>query len=49
MALLNASQDDEELAENATRKIVEIFLMFAQSDRKVKEAMASQGVISRQS
>ncbi|GAA5906712.1 hypothetical protein JCM6882_003280 [Rhodosporidiobolus microsporus] len=39
-ALLNVCGDDDDLAESAKAKIVHILLLFAQSDHKVKEAMA---------
>ncbi|GAA6017250.1 hypothetical protein JCM10207_003660 [Rhodosporidiobolus poonsookiae] len=39
-ALLHVCEDDDDLAESAKAKIVHILLLFAQSDHKVKEAMA---------
>lgn len=47
-ALLSVSKDDDDLAESAKAKIINIFLLFAQSDRKVKEAMANRVVVLRE-
>jgi hypothetical protein len=41
--------DSDDLAESAKAKIVHILLLFAQSDHKVKEAMAKRGVLLRKS
>lgn len=46
-ALLHVAIDDDDLAESAKAKIVHIFLLFAQADRKVKEAMANRAVVLR--
>lgn len=39
--------DDDELADDAKRKIVQIFFLFAQSDLKMREALAVRSVITR--
>nr|CRX79037.1 hypothetical protein ls5930a1_00083 [Leucosporidium scottii] len=46
-ALISVAVDDDDLAESAKAKIVGIFLLFSQSDRKVKEAMARRTVVLR--
>ncbi|KAK4699243.1 hypothetical protein P7C70_g7019, partial [Phenoliferia sp. Uapishka_3] len=46
-ALLHVAKDDDDLAESAKAKIIHIFLFFAQSDRKVKEAMSTRAVVLR--
>jgi hypothetical protein len=48
-ALLNTCGDDDDLAESAKGKIVQILLCFAQSDHKVKEAMAKRTTVVRAS
>ncbi|GAA6044474.1 hypothetical protein JCM8097_000899, partial [Rhodosporidiobolus ruineniae] len=46
-ALLHVCGDDDDLAESAKAKIVQILLLFAQSDHKVKEAMARRTIALR--
>ncbi|KAM0746355.1 kinase-like protein [Meredithblackwellia eburnea MCA 4105] len=46
-ALMHVAKDDDDLAESAKAKIVHILLVFAQSDKKVKEALATRAVILR--
>ncbi|BGP31514.1 Protein kinase of the Mitotic Exit Network [Rhodotorula toruloides] len=46
-ALLSVCGDSDDLAESAKAKIVHILLLFAQSDHKVKEAIAKRGVLLR--
>ncbi|BGP24123.1 Protein kinase of the Mitotic Exit Network [Rhodotorula toruloides] len=46
-ALLSVCGDTDDLAESAKAKIVQILLLFAQSDHKVKEAMAKRCVLLR--
>ncbi|GAA5871422.1 hypothetical protein JCM8547_002661 [Rhodosporidiobolus lusitaniae] len=46
-ALLNVCGDDDDLADSAKAKIVHILLLFAQSDHKVKEAMARRTIVLR--
>ncbi|KAI5479767.1 STE/STE11/cdc15 protein kinase [Pseudohyphozyma bogoriensis] len=46
-ALLQVAKDDDDLAESAKVKIVHIFLIFAQADRKIKEAMCTRTIILR--
>ena len=48
-ALIASAEDGDELAESAKAKICSIFLIFAQSDLKVKEALATRPVITRKS
>lgn len=48
-ALLAVCADNDDLAESAKAKLVHIFLLVAQSDRKVKVAMASRTVVRRAS
>jgi hypothetical protein len=48
-ALLSVCGDSDDLAESAKAKIVHILLLFAQSDHKVKEAIAKRGVLLRKS
>ena len=45
-ALLHTAEDDDDLADSAKIKIVQILLAFAQSDYKVKEALATRPVIT---
>ena len=46
-ALVKCAEDDDDLAESAKAKIVHILLLFAQSDLKVKEAIATRQVLLR--
>ncbi|KAL8290145.1 hypothetical protein RQP46_003084 [Phenoliferia psychrophenolica] len=46
-ALLQVAKDDDDLAESAKAKIIHILLIFAQSERKVKEAMSTRTVVLR--
>ncbi|GAA5994677.1 uncharacterized protein JCM10292_002207 [Rhodotorula paludigena] len=46
-ALLSLCGDEDELAQSAKVKIVHLFLLFAQSDYKVKEGMARRAIIVR--
>ncbi|GAA5977680.1 hypothetical protein JCM11641_001376 [Rhodosporidiobolus odoratus] len=46
-ALMHVCGDDDDLAESAKVKIVHVLLLFAQSDHKVKEAMARRTVALR--
>uniref|UniRef100_A0A0K3CJ22 BY PROTMAP: gi/472584551/gb/EMS22137.1/ STE/STE11/cdc15 protein kinase [Rhodosporidium toruloides NP11] gi/647399342/emb/CDR43947.1/ RHTO0S08e08328g1_1 [Rhodosporidium toruloides] n=1 Tax=Rhodotorula toruloides TaxID=5286 RepID=A0A0K3CJ22_RHOTO len=46
-ALLSVCGDTDDLAESAKAKIVHILLLFAQSDHKVKEAIAKRGILLR--
>ncbi|CEQ42898.1 SPOSA6832_04772, partial [Sporobolomyces salmonicolor] len=46
-ALLSVCTDDDDLAESAKFKIMNVLLLFAQSDHKVKEAMASRATVLR--
>ncbi|GAA6058273.1 hypothetical protein JCM3770_004335 [Rhodotorula araucariae] len=46
-ALLAVCGDGDDLAESAKAKIVHILLLFAQSDHKVKEAMARRAILVR--
>ncbi|GAA5892422.1 hypothetical protein JCM5296_003594 [Sporobolomyces johnsonii] len=46
-ALLSVCNDDDDLAESAKVKIMNILLLFAQSDHKIKEAMASRATVLR--
>ncbi|ORY78918.1 hypothetical protein BCR35DRAFT_325387 [Leucosporidium creatinivorum] len=46
-ALISVAVDDDDLAVSAKAKIIGIFLLFSQSDRKVKEAMACRAVVLR--
>ncbi|BGP47541.1 Protein kinase of the Mitotic Exit Network [Rhodotorula kratochvilovae] len=46
-ALLAVCGDGDDLAESAKAKIVHILLLFAQSDHKVKEAMARRAILLR--
>ena len=47
-ALIASAEDGDELADSAKAKICSIFLIFAQSDLKVKEALATRPVITRE-
>jgi hypothetical protein len=46
-ALISSAEDEDELAESATAKVVTILLLFSQSDFKVKEAMTTRPVVLR--
>lgn len=46
-ALLAVCGDPDDLAESAKAKIVHVLLLFAQSDHKVKEAMARRSILLR--
>ncbi|GAA5845101.1 hypothetical protein JCM9279_005433 [Rhodotorula babjevae] len=46
-ALLSVCGDPDDLAESAKAKIVHVLLLFAQSDHKVKEAMARRSILLR--
>ncbi|KPV72270.1 uncharacterized protein RHOBADRAFT_47116 [Rhodotorula graminis WP1] len=46
-ALLAVCGDPDDLAESAKAKIVHVLLLFAQSDHKVKEAMARRSILVR--
>ncbi|GAA5904546.1 serine/threonine-protein kinase [Sporobolomyces salmoneus] len=46
-ALISVCGDDDDLAESAKVKIVQILLLFAQSDHKVKQAMATRAISLR--
>lgn len=43
-ALVHAALDNDDFAESTKEKIVDILLIFAQSDLKVKEAMVTRPV-----
>lgn len=46
-ALFATAHDDDDLAQSALSKIVHIFLLFAQSDLRVKEGLAKASIVSR--
>jgi hypothetical protein len=46
-ALLNSAKDDDDLADSAKAKAVQILLLFGQSDLKVREALAVRPVVVR--
>lgn len=48
-ALLHLVRDKDVLAQSAKDKVVHIFVIFAQGDRKVKEAMANRAIVLRAS
>jgi hypothetical protein len=45
-ALLYSSKDDDDLADSAKAKAVQILLLFGQSDLKVREALAVKPVVA---
>lgn len=47
-ALLHVANDDDDLAESAKAKIIHIFFIFVQSERKVKEVMATRAIVLRE-
>ncbi|GAA5962208.1 hypothetical protein JCM3765_003898 [Sporobolomyces pararoseus] len=46
-ALISVCGDEDDLAESAKAKIVNIFLLFAQSDHKIKQALATRSTSLR--
>lgn len=48
-ALLSMAGDDDDLAASALQKVVQIFLLFSQSDLKVKMELAQRATVLRES